>query len=216
MLELFNLLAVALAQTLYMVLASSLLASVVGIPLGFILFTTQSHHILANGGLHKILGMVVNASRSIPFIILLVAILPLTRLLVGTSIGTNAAIVPLTIGAIPFIARIVENALQEVPHGLTESALALGAAPLQIMRKVLWPEALPSIINGLTVTVITLVGFSAMAGTVGGGGLGDVGIRYGYQRFDGTIMLATVVLLIIVVQGIQMLGNSFAKKVNKK
>lgn len=213
---LLDLLSSATVETLYMVFASSLFASLIGIPLGFILFTTQPNHLLANSTTHKTLSFIVNAVRSIPFIILLIAILPFTRWIAGTSIGTLAAIIPLTVGAIPFVARIVDNALQEVPYGLIEAATSLGATPVQIMRRVLWPEALPSIINGLTVTVITLVGFSAMAGTVGGGGLGDVAIRYGFQRHETTIMNIIVVLLIILVQIIQVLGNLLAKKANKK
>jgi D-methionine transport system permease protein len=205
-----NLLLPALGETVYMVLLSSLIASLFGIPLGFILFTSRKNGILANALLNMILGSILNALRSIPFIILLVLILPITRWLVGTSIGTTAAIVPLSLGAIPFIARIVETALEEVPTELVEAAQSFGATPFQIITHILWPEALANIINGLTLTVIALIGFSAMAGTVGGGGLGDLGIRYGYQRFDFSMMLATVILLIILVQGIQMLGSKLA------
>lgn len=203
-------------QTLYMVLVSLLVASVFGVPLGLILFSTRKNGIIAKPALNAVLGGITNALRSIPFIILLVAIVPFTRLIVGTSIGTNAAIVPLIVGAIPFIGRIVENALEEVPQGLIEAAQSMGATPLQIMKNFLLPEALPSIINGLTVTVVALVSYSAMAGAVGGGGLGDLGIRYGYQRFDIAMMIATVIVLIALVQLLQWLGDFTAKKFNKR
>ena len=212
----FNLLVSALWETFYMVLISGIVGSLFGIPLGLLLFTTRKNGILQHPRLNIIVSAITNAIRSIPFIILLVAIVPFTRFIVGTSIGTNAAIVPLVIGTIPFIGRIVENALEEVPHGLIEAAQAMGATPVQIMWKFLLPEALPTIINGLTVTSILLVSYSAMAGAVGGGGLGDLGIRYGYQRFDISIMIATVVILIILVQLLQWLGNFTARKFNKR
>ena len=201
-------------QTTYMVFVSGALASALGIPLGFILFCTRKDNILEHKTVNVILSAFSNAVRSIPFIILLIAIIPLTRLIVGTSIGTTAAIVPLTIGAIPFVARIVENALEEVPYGLIEMGLSIGATPLQIIRKVLLPEVLPSIINGLTVTVIALVAYSAMAGAVGGGGLGDLAIRYGYQRFELNIMIITIVVLILMVQLIQSVGDRIAQRFN--
>lgn len=210
-----NLLLWALAQTLYMTIISGIIASFFGIPLGMILFTTRSGGIMEHPFFSMILGGITNALRSIPFIILLVAIVPFTRLVVGTSIGTNAAMVPLVIGAIPFIGRIVENSLNAIPKGLTEAAQSMGASNWQIMWKFLFPEALPSIINGLTVTVVALVSYSAMAGAVGGGGLGDLGIRYGYQRFDLTMMAATVIVLIIVVQLLQWLGDWVTNKLNR-
>lgn len=154
--------------------------------------------------------------RSIPFIILMVAIIPLTRLIAGTSIGTTAAIVPLTIAAIPYTARMVETSIREVPFGLIEAAESMGASPFQIIKKVLIPEALPSIIENITVVVVTLIGSSAMAGTIGGGGLGDLAIRYGYQRFQADVMVATILVLIVVVQLIQFIGSNLAKKANKK
>lgn len=212
----FHLLITALWQTCYMVLISGIIGSLLGIPLGLLLFTTRKNGILQLPRLNAIVGAITNAVRSIPFIILLVAIVPFTRFIVGTSIGTNAAIVPLVIGTIPFIGRIVENALEEIPHGLIEAAQAMGATPIQIMWKFLLPEALPTIINGLTVTSILLVSYSAMAGAVGGGGLGDLGIRYGYQRFDTSIMVATVIVLIVLVQLLQWLGDFAAKKFNKR
>ena len=154
--------------------------------------------------------------RSIPFIILMVAIIPLTRLIAGTSIGTTAAIVPLTIAAIPYTARMVETSIREVPFGLIEAAESMGASPFQIIKKVLIPEALPSIIENITVVIVTLIGSSAMAGTIGGGGLGDLAIRYGYQRFQADVMVATILVLIVVVQLIQFIGSNLAKKANKK
>lgn len=202
----------ALGQTLTMVFASGLIGFALGIPLGVALHLSKEGGQLENRALNKVLGIVVNVGRSIPFIILLVAIIPFTRFIVGSSIGTAAAIVPLTVGAIPFIARLVEGALLEVPSGLVEAAQAMGATPQQIVTKVLLPEALPGIVNAITITLVTLVSYSAMAGTVGGGGLGDVGIRYGYQRFDGTVMMITVVMLVILVQLIQSVGDHLVKR----
>jgi len=206
----------ALQQTLAMVFAAGLIGFLFGIPLGVLLHTTKKSGLLEELSFNKVLGTVINIGRSIPFIILLVAIIPFTRIIVGSSIGTAAAIVPLTIAAIPFIARLVEGALLEVPSGLVEAAQAMGAKPMQIIIKVLLPEALPGIINAITITLVTLVGYSAMAGTVGGGGLGDVGIRYGYQRFDGTVMMITVVILVILVQIIQSLGDHLVKRVDHR
>ncbi|MGL5791910.1 MAG: methionine ABC transporter permease, partial [Plesiomonas shigelloides] len=187
-----------------------------GIPLGVVLFISKPGQIKEHALLNKALGTVVNIGRSIPFIILIVSIIPLTRLLVGTSIGTMAAVVPLAIGATPFIARLVEGALMEIPSGLVEAARAMGASPLQIIVKVMLPEALPGIINGITITLVTLVGYSAMAGAVGGGGLGDVGIRYGYQRFDGTVMLIVVAILVLLVQIIQSVGERLVRATDHK
>ncbi|KJG00249.1 methionine ABC transporter permease [Photobacterium angustum] len=210
--RLIDLLIEALGQTLTMVFVSGLIGFVIGIPLGVILHLTKKNGLLENTTVNNILGIIVNIGRSIPFIILLVAIIPFTRFVVGSSIGTAAAIVPLAVGAIPFIARLVEGALLEIPSGLVEAAQSMGATPLQIIQKVLLPEALPGIINAVTITLVTLVSYSAMAGTVGGGGLGDVGIRYGYQRFDGTVMAITVVVLIILVQIIQSVGDYLVKR----
>ena len=207
-----NLLIIELGNTLLMVAGSALFGCLLGLPLGVALHVTKAGQILTNPLLNRSLGMVVNVGRSVPFIILLVAIIPLTRLIVGTSIGTVAAIVPLTIGAVPFIARLVEAALMEVPDGLLEAAKAMGAKPLQIITKVLLPEALPGILNSVTITLVTLVNYSAMAGAIGGGGLGDVGIRYGYQRFDPTVMLVTVVILVVLVQLIQSAGERLVHK----
>ena len=211
-----ELLMLAFGETVLMVLASALFSALIGIPLGVALHVTKPGQILARPRLQMLLGTLVNIGRSVPFIILLVAIIPFTRLIVGTSIGTIAAIVPLTVGAIPFVARLIEGALIEVPFGLQEAAQAMGAKPLQIVQKVLLPEALPGIINAITITLVTLVNYSAMAGAIGGGGLGDVGIRYGYQRFDPAIMLITVVILVLLVQLIQGLGDRLVKYVDHR
>jgi len=206
----------ALWETLIMVGISSVISALLGIPLGVLLVVTGKGHILEHPRFNWVAGIIVNAARSTPFIILLVAIIPLTRLIVGTSIGTAAAIVPLTIAAIPFVARLAETSLREVDPGLVETAQAMGATPGQIILKVLIPEAWPGIIAGLTITLVSLIGYSAMAGAVGGGGLGDLGIRYGYQRFQPEVMLSVVVILIILVQGFQSLGDALARKLNKR
>ncbi|MFC3914979.1 methionine ABC transporter permease [Pseudaeromonas sharmana] len=211
-----NLLLSALGETLGMVGASAAFSALFGVPLGVALHVTKQGAILSHPMLNKLLGTLVNIGRSIPFIILLVAIIPFTRLIVGTSIGTIAAIVPLTVGAIPFVARLIEGALLEVPAGLVEAAQAMGAKPLQIIGKVLLPEALPGIINAITITLVTLVNYSAMAGAIGGGGLGDVGIRYGYQRFDPAVMLITVVMLVVLVQLIQSIGEHLVRRVDHR
>ena len=213
---LIGLLLNALQETLFMVGISSGLAALAGVPLGIVLVVTGNGHILENKPVNRVLGTVVNATRSTPFIILLVAIIPLTRIIVGTSIGTVAATVPLTIAAAPFVARLAESSLREVDAGLIEAAVAMGASPWQIVFKVLLPEAWPGIVAGLTITVVSLIGYSAMAGAVGGGGLGDLGIRYGYQRFQPEVMAAVVVVLIVLVQMVQSLGDLIARKLNKK
>ncbi|MBQ7514641.1 MAG: ABC transporter permease [Schwartzia sp.] len=214
--EMVDLLLKALGETIRMVAVSMVAATLAGIPLGVLLVTTARGQILECVPFNRVLAGIVNAVRSVPFIILMVAIIPFTRLVAGTSIGTTAAMVPLTIAAIPFIGRQVETALKEVPYGLIEAALALGATPMQIIRRVYVPEAMPGIIAQLTTVVIALVGSSAMAGAIGGGGLGDLAIRYGYQRFRPEVMLATIVVLIVLVQLIQFAGNRLAKKLNKK
>ena len=206
----------ALGETVYMVAVSMAIATIIGVPLGVLLHTTEKGGILAAPGLNKVLGSVVNAVRSIPFIILMVAIMPFTRLIVGSAIGTTAAMVPLVIASIPFIGRQVETSLKEVPFGLIEAAQSMGASPTQIIWKVLIPESLPSIVAQLTTVIIALVGESAMAGAIGGGGLGDLAIRYGYQRFRPEVMLATVVILIVLVQLVQLLGGALAKRLDKR
>ncbi|MEQ5774797.1 MULTISPECIES: methionine ABC transporter permease [unclassified Thalassospira] len=206
----------ATLETLYMVFASLAIGTAIGLPLGVLLATSGRGELFEAPVFQKTIGPIVNATRSVPFIILAVAIIPFTRLLVGTSIGTSAAIVPLTVAAIPFIARIIEGAVREVDGGLIEAAHAMGARPMQVVTKVLLPEALPGIIHGLTLTAVTLIGYSAMVGAVGAGGLGDLGIRYGYQRFRPDVMAAVVITLIVVVQAVQMLGDHLARKADKR
>ncbi|EKD54141.1 MAG: binding-protein-dependent transport system inner membrane component [uncultured bacterium] len=199
-------------ETLYMVVAASAITAFIGLPLGTLLYVTRKNHIFEYPMVHEILAILVNITRSIPFVILMIAVIPFTRFLVGSSIGTNAAIVPLSLCAIPFFARIVENALLKVNEGLIEAATAMGATVWQIITKVLIKEALSSIIQGLTLTMISLVGYSAMAGAVGGGGLGDLAIRYGYQRFNTSVMLITIVIMVVIVQLIQYSGDKIAKR----
>ena len=214
--EILPLLSKALGETIYMVVVSMAIASAIGVPLGVLLHTTAKGQILESVVLNQTVGSVVNAIRSIPFIILMVAIIPLTRFIVGSAIGTTAAIVPLVIASIPFIGRQVETSLKEVPAGLVEAAQSMGATPFQIISRVLLPEAMPGIVSQLTTVIIALVGESAMAGAIGGGGLGDLAIRYGYQRFRPEVMLATVVVLIVLVQLVQFLGNTLAKRLDKR
>ncbi|MFI3247196.1 MAG: methionine ABC transporter permease [Ferrimonas sp.] len=203
-------------QTLQMVLLAGALATLFGAPLGIILHLTKSGQLLSQPTLHRLLGLIVNVGRSVPFIILLVAIIPFTRLIVGSSIGTLAAVVPLTVGAIPFMARLIEGALLEVPTGLIEAANAMGASKTQTVIKILLPEALPGIVNSITITLVTLVSYSAMAGAVGGGGLGDVGIRYGYYRFEPEVMLATIAILLVLVQLIQSTGDAIVRRIDHR
>jgi D-methionine transport system permease protein len=213
MLDLF---ASSLWETLIMVGISGLVGGLLGVPLGVFLRLTDDGGVLENGPVNKLVGWLVNAVRSTPFIILLVAIIPFTRLITGSSIGTAAAVVPLTIAAAPFVARLVEAALREVDHGLVEAAQAMGATTSQIVWKVLLPEALPGIVAGLTISFVSLTGYSAMAGAVGGGGLGDLGIRYGYQRFLPDVMLAVVLILIVFVQAIQSLGDWAVRRLSHR
>ncbi len=214
--EIFQLIAWSTLDTLIMVGLSGLLGTLFGLPLGVYLATSRANELFPSPAANRILGLIVNATRSTPFIILVVAIVPLTRLIVGTSIGTRAAVVPLTIAAIPFIGRVVEAAIREVDQGLVEAARAFGASPLQIVRKVLLPEALPALTLALTLTLVSLLGYSAMVGAVGGGGLGDLGIRYGYQRFMPEVMAAVVIVLIVLVQGVQSLGETIARRLDKR
>lgn len=203
-------------ETLAMVGLSGAISLVAGIPLALILVTTAPGGILEHRLLHRGLGSIINGFRSTPFIILLVALLPFTRLIVGTTIGTAAAIVPLSIAATPFFARIAEVSLREVDRGLVEAAQAMGASRWHIVWHVLLPEALPGIIAGFTITLVTLIGASAMAGAVGAGGLGDLAIRYGYQRFETDIMLGVIIVLIALVSLVQIGGDTLAKRVNKR
>ncbi|MEG1203605.1 MAG: methionine ABC transporter permease, partial [Comamonas sp.] len=208
--------ATSLWETIVMVGISGLAGALIGIPLGVFLRLTDHGGILQNGPANKIVGWIVNAVRSTPFIILLVAIIPFTRLITGSSIGTAAAVVPLTLAAAPFIARLVEASLREVDNGLIEAAQSMGATSWQIVWKVLLPEALPGIVAGLTISFVSLTGYSAMAGAIGGGGLGDLGIRYGYQRFLPDIMLAVVLILIVFVQLVQSLGDWAVRRLSHK
>lgn len=214
--EIINQLLFATGQTLYMVGVAAFVGTLLGLPLGVFLATSRGGEIFPAPLANHAVGAVVNATRSTPFIILVVAIIPFTRLIAGTSIGTSAAIVPLTVAATPFIARIVESAIREVDPGLIEAARAMGASPLQIVRKVLLPEARPSIVLGLTLSVVSLIGYSAMVGAVGGGGLGDLGIRYGYQRFLPEVMAAVVVVLIVLVQSVQSAGDALARRLDHR
>ena len=203
---------VSACETLYMTLSATLIAAIFGTLLGLILYATRRGRFLANPYVYYPLGIIVNIGRSIPYIILALWIVPFTRFIVGVSIGNTAAIVPLTLSAVPFIARMVENMLNEVPGGLIEAAQVMGASPTQIMRKVLLPEALPGIINALTITLIALIGYSAIAGALGAGGLGKVAYAYGYQRYRPDIMLYTVCIIVVLVQNIQWLGDALARR----
>ena len=214
--QIINLLLQGFLETVQMTVISTVVAVLLGVPLGVILVITSRGHIMQNEAVNKVLGAIVNATRSIPFIILMVAIIPFTRLVAGTSIGTTAACVPLTLAAIPFLARLVETAIKEVNGGVIEAAQSMGATPLQLIWKVLLPEALPTLIDNITVLIVNLISYSAMAGAIGGGGLGDIAIRYGYQRFQGDVMLATIIILIVLVQVIQSVGDYLSRKVNKK
>nr|WP_082676770.1 methionine ABC transporter permease [Shouchella shacheensis] len=206
----------ALYQTLYMVSLSLVFSVLVGIPLGVVLVVTRKGHILENAAIFTSLNPIVNILRSIPFIILMVAIIPFTRLLVGTSVGTTAAVVPLVVYAAPYVARLIENSLLEVDYGIIEAADSMGATKLQIIMRFLLPEAMGSLILSITTATIGLVGATAMAGAIGAGGVGDVAITYGYQRFDNATMIITVALLVIIVQGLQSLGNLLSKRARRR
>lgn len=202
----------ATGETLYMVVVSTLIAYLIGVPLGVILVISSPGHISTNPWIERILGTIINIFRSAPFIILLVVLIPFTRTIVGTSIGTTAAIVPLVIATAPFVARMVESSLKEVPYGVIEAALSMGSSPWQIISKVLLPEAKASLLLGIAITTISVIGYTAMAGTVGGGGLGDVAIQYGYNRFRTDIMIMTVIILVVIVQFIQLMGTKLARR----
>lgn len=205
-----------LLQTLYMTLASTLISYVLGIPMGVILVAYDKDGVKPLPIVHKILDIIVNITRSIPFLILLIAVIPITRFITGTTIGSNATIVPLVMAAAPFIARMVESSLREVDKGLIEASLSMGASPFQVICKVLLPEAKPSLIVGAAISTTTILGYSAMAGIVGGGGLGDIAIRYGYYRYENGVMIVTVVLLVLVVQVFQEIGMKIAEKQDKR
>lgn len=205
----------AATDTLFMLGVSVLFSSIIGIPVGVILYLTGNGRLLSNKIVNRVLSLIVNILRSAPFIILLIIMMPLTTLLVGTSLGATGVIPPLIVGAFPFFARLVENSLQEVDNGVINMAQSIGATTWQIIWHILLPEILPSIIGSVTVTAITLVSYTAMAGTIGGGGLGDLAIRYGYQRFQTDVMIITVVLLVVLVQMIQFLGDRLVALLKK-
>ena len=197
----------ATGETLYMVLLAGLFTLLIGLPLGVLLFVSRRDGLLPLPRLNRGLGAVINLGRSLPFVVMLIALIPLTRLIVGTTLGSTAAVVPITIGAFPFFARIVETALDEVDKGRIEAIVAMGGDIRHVILKVLLPEALPALVAGVTLTLVMLIGFSSMAGVIGGGGLGDLAIRYGYQRFNNQIMVVTVIVLVLLVQGVQSLGG---------
>lgn len=213
---LLSLLTSTLWQTVQMVVVAGVIGTAIGLPIGVFLATSGKGELFPAPLTNRITGLIVNATRSTPFIILVVAIIPFTRLVAGTSIGTGAAIVPLTVATIPFVARLIEAAIREVDKGLIEAARAMGATPFQIVTKVLLAEARPSITMALTLTIVSLIGYSAMVGAVGGGGLGDLGIRYGYQRFMPEVMLAVVLVLIVLVQAVQSAGDALARRFDKR
>ncbi|KPU27185.1 methionine ABC transporter permease [Caloranaerobacter sp. TR13] len=214
--NLIGLLFPSLWETIYMVAASTIFALILGFPLGILLVVTEKNGIWEKPVLNSVLGTVINVCRSFPFIILMILVFPLSRILVGTSIGTTASIIPLAIAAAPFVARVIESSFKEVDSGVIETALAMGATIPQIIFKVLIPEALPSLVLGITLTIINLIGYSAMAGAIGGGGLGDLAIRYGLYRFETSIMIASVIIIILLVQGVQAIGNKIALSISKK
>lgn len=214
--ETWSLVGPSLLETLYMVFFSTFFSLLLGTPLGIILVITEKGHIWEKPGLNKVLSFIVNITRSLPFIILIIILFPLSRLIVGTSIGSTAAIVPLSIAAAPFAARIIEVSIREVNWGVIEASLSLGASVPQIIFKVLIKEAMPSIILGISNITINIIGYSAMAGAIGGGGLGDLAIRYGYQRFQVDILVITIIILVILVEVIQSTGNIIVSKISKK
>ncbi len=206
----------SLLQTLYMVFFSTIFSLVIGFPLGILLVITEKNNIWEKPTLNKILNGIINILRSFPFLILMILLFPLSRLIVGKTIGTTATIVPLSIASAPFVARVIESSLKEVDKGVIESSLSMGASNPQIIFKVLIPEAIPSLIMGITLTIINLIGYSAMAGAIGGGGLGDLAIRHGLFQFDTNIMMVSVIIIVLLVQGIQYLGTKLSISVNKK
>lgn len=214
--EMIDLLVQGTLETLYMTLISTAIAYVLGIPLGVLLYVTESRGICKNRIVNLAAGFIINLIRSVPFLILLVAILPFTRLVAGTTIGVEATIVPLVVAATPFVARMVESSLKEVDTGVIEAAKAMGSSPMQIIYKVLLPEAKPSLLVGSTIAIATILGYSAMAGFVGGGGLGAIAINYGYYRYQTKVMLVTVVLLVIIIQLFHVLGIRVVNKMDKR
>ncbi|HJV65355.1 MAG TPA: methionine ABC transporter permease [Geomonas sp.] len=213
--DLLPLLTTGLGETLYMVILSTAASLLLGLPLGVALVVTEPGHLLPAPRLNKVLGTLVNVTRSFPTIILIVVLLPLSRLLVGTTLGATAAVVPLSIGSAPFLARIIESSLKEIDRGKIEAGLAVGATPLQIVRKVMIPESLASLTLGITMAIIMIIGFTATAGAIGAGGLGSLAVRFGYQRYRTDVMLATLVVLVLLVQGVQWVGNVIARRINR-
>ena len=211
-----NLVIPSLFETLYMVFFSTVFSLLLGFPLGILLVVTERGSIWEKPNLNKVLNSVINVMRSIPFIILMILAFPLAKIIVGTKIGTTATIVPLSISATPFVARIMEGSLKEIDKGIIESSLAMGATVPQIIIKVLIPESLPSIVSGITLTIINIIGYSAMAGAIGGGGLGDLAVRFGLYKWQKDIMFIALIVIIVLVQGIQILGNYITLKINKK
>ncbi|NLL01158.1 MAG: ABC transporter permease [Clostridiales bacterium] len=207
---------VGILETLYMTIISSILAYILGLPLGILLVVTDKDGIAPLVILNRIVGVIVNILRSIPFVILLVALMPFTRIVVGTTLGPNALVVPLVIGSAPYIARLVESSLKEVDHGIIEAAQSMGASPRQIVFKVLIPEAMPSLIMGGAIAIITILSYSAMGGFVGAGGLGTIAINYGYYRYQVDMMLVTVIILVLIVQGFQELGGRLMRRSDKR
>ncbi|OAT19316.1 permease component of an ABC superfamily methionine transporter [Buttiauxella gaviniae ATCC 51604] len=199
-------------DTLYMVSLAALLTVLIGLPLGVLLFLTRRDGVLPAPLFNQVIGSVVNVGRSLPFIVLLIALIPFTRIIIGTTLGSTAAVVPITIGAFPFFARVVENALDEVDKGRIEAILSMGGNVWHIISKVLLPEALPALLAGITLIIVMLIGFSSMAGVIGGGGLGDLAIRYGYQRFNDQVMVGTVVILVAMVQLVQSIGDRLVRR----
>ncbi|QUG75712.1 methionine ABC transporter permease MetI [Erwinia sp. E602] len=210
--ELWQLMAQATLETLYMVALAGVFTLLFGLPLGVLLFISRRGGILPLPRVNALIGTLVNIGRSLPFVVLLIALIPFTRLVVGTTLGSSAAVVPITLGAVPFFARIVESALDEVAKGRIEAILSMGGSGWHVISKVLLPEALPALLAGVTLTLVMLIGFSSMAGVIGGGGLGDLAIRYGYQRFNQPVMIGTVVVLVLLVQIVQMTGDRLVRR----
>lgn len=212
----WQMIGLGILQTLYMTIVSTIIAYIIGLPMGVLLVTSAKGGIKENKVLFKILDVLTNILRSVPFLILLVLVIPFTRIIVGTTIGSTATIVPLVIGAAPFVARMVESSLKEVDRGVIEASLSMGASPYQIVKKVMITESLPSLMVGFAISITTILGYSALAGFVRGGGLGDIAIRYGYYRYQFNIMMVTVVLLVLIVQILQAIGTKIALKIDKR
>lgn len=210
--ELWSMLLNGTLETVYMVALAALFTVLIGLPIGVLLYISRTNGLLPMPKTNAVLGAIINLGRSLPFIVLLIALIPFTRLLIGTTLGSTAAVVPITIGAFPFFARLTENALDEVDYGRIEAILSMGGSVWHVIVKALLPEALPTLLAGITLTVVMLIGFSSMAGVIGGGGLGDLAIRYGYQRFNDQVMVGTVIILVVLVQGVQMSGDRLVRR----